>query len=542
MRIPIALRGLGEISYARMFRRTMTSGVFPNIYSLYRKIIPNLFLGLALGIPLTLSPTSALAQTSSSASIPETNPDRLPLTTRSPEAAQLFEQGLRFRYDYHIEQALAKWREAAIKDPNFAQAWAYIVRIGLDPGEIKQATEKAQLAAKAKGVTPGEKLLVKWMISTNQGHFLPAIAAMNDLLAAYPRDAQLHYEAGLWLQSQGDYEGAVKLTRRALEIDPNFSGALNTLGYDLALLHDYDQAIFYLRRYVEAEPDDPNPHDSLAEILQQAGRLQESLAEYHEALKLDPSFFTSQLGLGNDYALLGDEDRARQEYALALPMALTPQDKLNCQIQSAITYAREGNLKQARTELAEVLAQANKLQLSAYRGSIHQYLALLAESPAAAFQHLDEAEAVLQKPGHVSGAVRNALLARTLCMKARLAVEDGKLEIARAAVLRLQKMVQASRSNAVERAYHGANGALLAAESKPGPAIEELREDPVDPFALAKLAKLQAETGNPQDAVVTRALLQADYATALDDWLVVREFRPSSDRVPTVSSDNRSKQ
>jgi tetratricopeptide (TPR) repeat protein len=478
---------------------------------------------VVLGVLLASVSTCALGQTSPSAQSSTANPDQLPITTSSPEAARLFDEGLHFRYDYHTEPALVKWREATIKDPNFAQAWAYIVWLGLDPGEVKQAAEKAQLAS--RNVTPGEKLLVKWMISTNEGRFLDAIAAMNDLLAMYPRDSQLNYEAGLWLQSQGDYEGAAKFTRRALEIDPNFAGALNTLAYDLAFMHEYDQAILYLKRYVEAEPNDPNPRDSLAEILQQAGRLEESLAEYREALKLDPKFYTSQLGLGNDYALLGKKDRAREEYAKALPMALTPQDKLDCQIQSAITYAREGNVPQARVELTAVLAEATKLHLSSYRGSIHQYLALLAESRAAAFQHLDEAEAVLQGPGPMSGKGRSGLLARTLRMRARLAAEDGKLEMARAAVLRLQKMVQTNRSNAVERAYHGANGALLAAESKTSAAIEELREDPEWPFSMAKLAELQAASGNAQDAAATRARLKADYGTTLEDWLVVRGFR-----------------
>jgi len=477
---------------------------------------------VVLGVLLASGPKCAPGQTSPSAPSPAANPARLPLTTRSPEAARLFDEGLHLRYDYHTEQALVKWREATIKDPDFAQAWAYIVWLGLDPGEVKQAAEKAQLASRS--VTPGEKLLVKWMVSTNEGRFLDAIAAMNDLLAMYPRDSQLNYEAGLWLQSQGDYEGAAKFTRRALEIDPNFAGALNTLAYDLALMHEYDQAILYLKRYVEAEPNDPNPRDSLAEILQQAGRLEESLAEYREALKLDPKFYTSQLGLGNDYALLGKKDRAREEYAKALPMALTPQDRLDCQIQSAITYAREDNVQQARVELRAVLAEATKLHLSAYRSSIHQYLALLAESRAAAFQHLDEAEAVLQGPG-MSGKGRSGLLAHTLRMRARLAAEDGKLEMARAAVLRLQKMVLTNRSNAVERTYHGANGALLAAESKTGAAIEELREDPAWPFSMAKLAELQAASGNAEDAAATRAGLKADYGTTLEDWLVVRRFR-----------------
>ena len=76
------------------------------------------------------------------------------------------------------------------------------------------------------------------------------------------------------------------------------------MGYDLAAMHQYDQAIFYLKRYAEAEPNDPNPRDSLGEILREAGRLEESQAEYREALKLDPKFYSSQLGIGDDYTLL----------------------------------------------------------------------------------------------------------------------------------------------------------------------------------------------------------------------------------------------
>lgn len=86
-------------------------------------------------------------------------------------------------------------------------------------------------------------------------------------------------------------------------------------------------------------------------------------------------------------------------------------------------------------------------------------------------------------------------------------------------------MVQTTRSNSVERAYHGANGVLLAAQSKIAAAIEELQEDPEDPFSMAKLAELQAASGNAQDAAVTRARLKADYGTTLEDWLAVRRFR-----------------
>ena len=86
---------------------------------------------IVLGVLLACGPSFTFGQ--NSASISASNPDRLPVTTTSPEAAKLFEEGLHLRYDYHLERALVKWREAAIKDPNFAQAWTYIVS-GRDQG------------------------------------------------------------------------------------------------------------------------------------------------------------------------------------------------------------------------------------------------------------------------------------------------------------------------------------------------------------------------------------------------------------------------
>jgi tetratricopeptide (TPR) repeat protein len=482
---------------------------------------------VVFGVLLVSAPICAPGQTSPSATNSAATTDRLPITTSSPEAARLFGEGLRFSYDTHVEQALGKWREATNKDPNFAQAWAYILWLTSDPVEAKQVVEKAQLAS--QHATPGEKLLVKWMISTKQGRFVDASAAMNDLLAMYPRDKDLNLRAGLWLEMQGEYEVSAKFLKRALEVDPNFATALNVMGYNLAAMHQYDQAISYLKRYAELEPNEPNPHDTLAEILQEAGRLEESLAEYHAALKLDPKFYFSQKGLGDDYALLGKQERAREEYAKALPMAFAPVYRLNCQIQAAITYAREGDMTQARVQLAAVLEQATKLKLDDFRSLIHQNLALLADSQAEAFQHLDQAEAVLQGPVPISEAHRTKQLARTLCLRARLAAAGGDLQLASATVERLRKMVQDNRSNAVERAYNGANGALLAARSKVGAAIEALQEDPENPFSLAKLAELQAASGNPQDAqdaAEIKARLKADYGTDLEDWLVVRKFRP----------------
>jgi len=488
-----------------------------------------LSVALAVLALLFASPASAFAQdpsgfVTSSADVSHADSDCLPKATDSAEAGKLFDEGLQLRYDFHTEQALDKFRQAARKDPNFARAWAYVVLLGSDPVEAKRAGEKARLVS--KNASPGDKLLVKWVTSTEDGHFLEAIRAMNDLMASCPRDAQLNYEAGLWVRSQGDSAGAIRLTRRALEIKPDFAGALNTLAYQLATTNKYDEALSYLKRYIELEPKDPNPYDSMAEILQGAGRLEESLAEYRKALTVDPTFYTSQKGLGDDYALLGDEERARQEYTKALAMVTLPQQRLDIEIQSAITYAREGNGRQARLEFAPVLVEASKFQLRDYESQIHQNLALLAETPDAALKQLYAADLALQQPGHVSGAKRTRMLSRSLELRAQLAAASGKPVTARYAVARLEKMVASNHTNAVERAYHGANGALLAAQNKTRSAIEELEQDPENAVSMAKLAELQAASGSAAEAGETRALLKANYSTTLQDWQVARRFRP----------------
>src|SRR5260370_12119441 len=52
--------------------------------------------------------------------------DRMPITTNSPEARALFEQGVVEWENLHISRALEHWQGALEKDPNFLLAHLYI--------------------------------------------------------------------------------------------------------------------------------------------------------------------------------------------------------------------------------------------------------------------------------------------------------------------------------------------------------------------------------------------------------------------------------
>jgi tetratricopeptide (TPR) repeat protein len=95
----------------------------------------------------------------------------------------------------------------------------------------------------------------------------------------------------------------------------------NRSAYGYARTQQYDKAFAAMKRYTELLPNEPNPEDSFAELSRSAGRLEDALVHYRAALKIDPAFIDSRVGLADTYAVMGDEPRARAEYATAIRKA-----------------------------------------------------------------------------------------------------------------------------------------------------------------------------------------------------------------------------
>ena len=77
---------------------------------------------------------------------------------------------------------------------------------------------------------------------------------------------------------------------------------------------DLEGAEAAFRQYVELIPDEPNPYDSLAELLWKQGRYEDAIAAYRKALEQDPRFVPSYVGIGNNQILLGDAAAARETF------------------------------------------------------------------------------------------------------------------------------------------------------------------------------------------------------------------------------------
>jgi tetratricopeptide (TPR) repeat protein len=226
----------------------------------------------------------------------------LPVTTSSAKARELYKKGMTDYENLYLERCNDDWRAAVKEDPKLAVAWAWIAFNSTNPQEVTDAREKAKaLATKA---TPGEQLMVGWIVKVQEGNYIEGISAMNDMLEMYPKDKHLLYLAGNWLMGENGTEQAQRIMEKALALDKNFPAALNDLAYTYARDRQFDKTFSAMDRYVAVLPNEPNPQDSYGELLRMAGNFEGSLTHYRMALKIDPDFVTSQLGLGDTYALM----------------------------------------------------------------------------------------------------------------------------------------------------------------------------------------------------------------------------------------------
>src|ERR1700723_1917755 len=249
----------------------------------------------------------------------------LPVTTTSPKARELYEKGMADYENLYPDRCNEDWRAAVKEDPNLAVAWAWIAFNGGDPKEVSAAREKAK--ALAPKLTPGEQLMIAWIAKVQEGDFIGGISAMKDLLEMFPKDKHLLYLAGNWLMLEDGDEQSQRVMEKALAIDKKFPAPLNDLAYSSGRNREFSKAFTAMDSYVMLLPKEPNPQDSYGELLRMAGNFQGSLQHYRAALKIDPDFVTSQVGLGDTYALMGNQQQARAEYDKAIQSAHTEADR-----------------------------------------------------------------------------------------------------------------------------------------------------------------------------------------------------------------------
>jgi len=433
----------------------------------------------------------------------------VPVTTQSTLAANAYEMGLVQREDrLFVDEGLEFFRQAVKADPQFALGHAALGYFTADP---KEAKDESALALKfIASAAPDEQLLIHWMNDTKNGETVEAISAMNDLLGKYPTDKRLGNLAAEWLcANQGAFEHGEAILVRLLKYDRSYYPAMNNLAYCYALSGQPQLAPPLMEQYVAALPNEPNPQDSYGEIMRMLGDYPAALQHYQNALKINPHFNPSQVGVASTYALMGDETKARAQYQVAIKGTKERSTQINYRILWAMTYYRENKPRLAREAFEKVDTEAHQAGLTVQEAEIHRAMALFNPDPVGALKDLDEAREDLSGKSNLLPGDRENELALILQARAFIAVKAGKTDAAQATEKLLENMAQSNHSTPVQEAYHSANGAVLFAQGDYAGAIAELQEDPQNPLSLQLLSAAQTKAGQAADARKTLETLAA---------------------------------
>jgi predicted Zn-dependent protease len=456
--------------------------------------------------------------------------ESIPISTHSDDARKSVELAIDKYENGLLDDAIVHAQHATEKDRKFALGYAVLSFVS------RRGTPDAAALASAKVLlplaSPDETLLVRWMISVQEGDLLPAITSMNDLIQRYPKNEHVLYLTSEWLYYQQDYDRARQVMEKILQIDPNFSPAHNILGHAYLQTGNPDpaKAIASLERYVELQPGQPNAEESLGEVLSQVGDDQGSVLHYGEALQLEPTYITARVGLADTLALMENYADANEQYDRAIAAAESSRDRLHAEYQKALVSLWQGHPAETR-KLLEALAEKARAQKEPYAlFEVGFAQALLSPNTDAEFVELNSLESLLQNP--VAGMTetdRNASLGALWRERARAYASAGQVDAADHAVHQLEELAARTRDLIVENTYESAHGYALFMQGDLANAADELATDVHNPLVLRQLILAQEKLGNARAAEASRTRLKYLRASTVEWFLVARSASSSAD-------------
>jgi len=218
------------------------------------------------------------------------------------------------------------------------------------------------------------------MLSLQGGDPVSAAREFRASLALNSESAPTHYNLGIALSLERQYDEAIGQFRDALRIDPNYADAHNNLGALLTLRGAFDEAVVHYRRAIAIRDDSSDAHSNLARVLWAQGHSTDAVAEFTRALALKPDAPSPLAGLAwvrataKDAALRNPgEAVADAERAAALTARRDPSvlDILAAAYASAGQFDRAASTAQAAVDLAAAsgstpLAEQIRARLALY--------------------------------------------------------------------------------------------------------------------------------------------------------------------------------
>ena len=138
----------------------------------------------------------------------------------------------------------------------------------------------------------------------------------NDIIEKAPRKARAYNEYGLHVLDAGQYDLALRLLGKSLELNRYQPQVYVNVGLAYERKQEIEKAIAAYERAIFVQPDDPVAFYNLGGVYYRLGQREKALSYFLKARDLDPKEPDVHQFLGFIYREAGDLPRAAQELTL----------------------------------------------------------------------------------------------------------------------------------------------------------------------------------------------------------------------------------
>ncbi len=326
---------------------------------------------------------------------------KLPITTASKKARNLYLEGRDLQEKLRALDARPFFEKAVAEDPDFAIGHLGLAFTSTSAKEFFASQNKAvSLADKA---SEGERWWILGSKAGTDGNPEKQREYFQKLAEAYPNDERAQNILGGHYFGQQKYKYAIEQYEKAIKINPEFSQPYNQLGYAYRFLEKYEDSERRFKKYIEVIPDDPNPYDSYAELLLKIGKFDASIENYRKALQQDPSFAASYIGIATNYNYKNEHENARNELQKFYDSAQNDGQRRAAHFAKTVSYIHEGNLDMALREQEKMYDLAAKINdAAAMSGDLGTMGNILLEfgEPDRALEKYNKALEIMQESEH----------------------------------------------------------------------------------------------------------------------------------------------
>src|SRR5690606_27592314 len=233
--------------------------------------------------------------------------------------ASAYEQG------GQVERAIAEYEQVPTDHEWFVDAQRMIVHLHQQRGD-HAAAAAAIARARERKPDAAELIDVQAVVLREQGELPRAIVLMEDLVARFPDNDRYHFTLGALYDENKQRERGMEHMRRAIELNPHNAPALNYLGYTYAEqgIH-LDEAEDLIRRALAISPNDGFYIDSLGWVFYQRGDYASAVRYLERAAALAGDDPTIAEHLGDAYLKAGRAQDALRTYRDALSRSEEPE-------------------------------------------------------------------------------------------------------------------------------------------------------------------------------------------------------------------------